>query len=129
VITAALVKTHERDSGTKMGVADGGLPSRTSYRALAATGGFSRVSVQIHTGRTHQVRVHMAHLGCPIVGDSRYGDKERDARLFADARRLRRLYLHAHSLRFTHPLTNTAVDLLSAPPEPFSRLWDTVGGA
>ena len=64
---------------------------------------FSLVRVTIETGRTHQIRVHMAHLGCPVVGDTVYGTG-RENRLFS------RQLLHASRLTFRHPLTNELID-------------------
>ncbi len=73
----------------------------------------SLVEVEILTGRTHQIRVHMAAIGHPVVGDDKYGD-------FADNRAsatdVKRMFLHAHSLEFTHPVTGQLL-VISAPLE------------
>jgi 23S rRNA pseudouridine955/2504/2580 synthase len=73
---------------------------------------FSLLEVELLTGRTHQIRVHLAHAGYPIVGDDKYGD-------FALNRRLRqRLLLHAAKLAFRHPASGEPVKLESPlPPE------------
>ena len=75
----------------------GAVLAVTDYELMRANGPTSRVQVRIHTGRTHQIRVHMAYLGCPILGDDKYGDREANRRLGA-----KRLYLCASRLRFLH---------------------------
>jgi tRNA pseudouridine32 synthase/23S rRNA pseudouridine746 synthase len=82
-----------------------GKPARTTWRVLERRGGRTRVALEPHTGRTHQLRVHAAlGLGAPVVGDRLYG---RD-----DAR----LLLHAESLAFTHPTTGERITLTSPAP-------------
>lgn len=86
---------------TRMAVTDDGRPARSDWRLLKryAEGG-GLVEVQIHTGRTHQIRVHMSHLGCPIAGDRTYGwRKPHNWKIDAD-----RVMLHAAELSFTHPV-------------------------
>ena len=72
------------------------------------------VEFVIETGRTHQIRVHAAHLGHPVVGDSLYGDKAKDRRL---ARRPERLLLHAVQLAFPHPVTGKGMSFAARPPD------------
>jgi len=85
----------------------------TRWTVLAKRGGVSLVEFVIETGRTHQIRVHAAHLGCPVVGDPLYGDAERDRRLRAKPPRL---LLHAVELSFPHPATGKAVTFAAPPP-------------
>lgn len=75
-----------------------GKPARTVFRRAAAYGGTTLVDVELHTGRTHQIRVHAASLGAPVAGDDKYGD----ARLNRSLRQLglKRLFLHASALSF-----------------------------
>jgi 23S rRNA pseudouridine955/2504/2580 synthase len=121
-VEAGLSKTVERNEGTKMRVDESGLFSKTEY-AVAATGsGLSRLELTLVTGRTHQIRVHMAHIGCPVVGDVRYGDRAADAALFARTKSPRRLYLHAASVSFVHPVTGRRLMLSAPEPEEFSRI-------
>jgi len=80
-------------------VADAGKPSLSHFRVLERRGGHSWCEVRIDTGRTHQIRVHAAHIGHPVAGDDKYGDPEANRRLRQQAG-LRRLFLHAASLEF-----------------------------
>ena len=85
----------------------------THWQVLQKRGGLSLVEFVIETGRTHQIRVHAAHLGSPIVGDPLYGDRQRDARLGV---RARRTLLHAVQLAFPHPVTGALVSFAAEPP-------------
>lgn len=75
-------------------------------------GALSLVEVELRTGRTHQIRVHLSHLGYPILGDEKYGDFELNRGL--QKKGLKRMFLHAASMRFSHPLTGESL-LLAAP--------------
>lgn len=92
------------DSGHKQGgervvrVASSGKAARTVFRTVARYGGYTLAEADIATGRTHQIRVHAAHLGYPVLGDARYGDKDANQALRKVG--LRRLFLHAQSLEF-----------------------------
>lgn len=76
-----------------------GKPSLSHFRLLERRGGHSFCEVRIETGRTHQIRVHAAHIGHPVAGDEKYGDREANRRLREQAG-LKRLFLHAASLEF-----------------------------
>jgi 23S rRNA pseudouridine1911/1915/1917 synthase len=69
------------------------------------------VEVRPETGRTHQIRVHMAHLGHPVAGDALYGGKQQ--KQISDAYGIKRQCLHAYSLSFTHPVTQKALEFTS----------------
>jgi tRNA pseudouridine32 synthase/23S rRNA pseudouridine746 synthase len=86
--------------------AESGKPSLTRYRVLARHDSTSRVELEPYTGRSHQLRIHMAAIGHPILGDALYGD----------AGSAPRLLLHASSLGFTHPVTGEPVHFVSVPP-------------
>ena len=89
------------------------LPGRTPDDA-----GYSLLDVTIKTGRTHQIRVHLAHEGHPIVGDPKYGDFEANRALARGALRFDRMFLHARQLRVTHPATGQTLTLNAPlPPE------------
>lgn len=83
-----------------------GKPSLTRYRVLERNADFTRVELEPVTGRTHQLRVHMAAIGHPILGDALYGDEASAPRLL----------LHACSLRFLHPLSNEPLNFFVPSP-------------
>ena len=105
-----------RSGKKKMRVAEtGGQDAITHWRTLSCKGAVSLVEFRIETGRTHQIRVHAAFLGCPIVGDRLYGDAAKDAKL---RRRPARLLLHAVELAFPHPADGRRVSFMAeVPPE------------
>jgi len=76
---------------------------------------FSLLEAQLKTGRTHQIRVHLAHLGFPIAGDDKYGDFARNKVLMKQG--LKRMFLHAHSIAFAHPLTGEPLQLTAPLPK------------
>jgi 23S rRNA pseudouridine955/2504/2580 synthase len=96
----------------RVSVNEEGLAALTRVTRLKKTSDFSLLEVELLTGRTHQIRVHLAHAGHPIVGDEKYGD-------FALNRQLKvRLMLHAARLAFRHPLSGEQLKLESPlPPE------------
>jgi 23S rRNA pseudouridine1911/1915/1917 synthase len=90
------------------GVREGGKRAITTLRSLSATPPGSLVEVRLHTGRTHQIRVHLAAIGHPIIGDWLYG-----------TRNAARPMLHAAELAMVHPLTNAPLRVAAAPPADF----------
>jgi 23S rRNA pseudouridine955/2504/2580 synthase len=122
-IIERLERGRDRRGETTMRVDKGGLNSRTRYRLEAFDNDRSRVELFLDTGRTHQIRAHMAHAGAPLVGDVRYGDPARDDRLFASRADIpRRLYLHAWKLTVPHPSTGKPLRLVSPLPGEFMRI-------
>jgi 23S rRNA-/tRNA-specific pseudouridylate synthase len=88
---------------------DSGKPSQTYYRTLELFEGFALVELELRTGRTHQIRVHMSHIGHPLAGDDMYGGthlRECDVGGSNDHPLLTRQGLHAAMLGFRHPITN-----------------------
>lgn len=85
VVDAPLLKTSTKAQGWRMVVDPAGQPAHTQYRVLGRDGGLTAVELTPRTGRTHQLRVHMAHLGCPILGDARYGGGDGAMQLLARA--------------------------------------------
>jgi tRNA pseudouridine32 synthase/23S rRNA pseudouridine746 synthase len=83
-----------------------GKPSLTRYRMLSNNNESSRVELEPVTGRTHQLRVHLAAIGHPILGDALYGDVSTAPRLL----------LHACALSFVHPISGQALNFLAVPP-------------
>jgi 23S rRNA pseudouridine955/2504/2580 synthase len=90
-----------------------GKPSVSHFKVLERRGGHSYCEVRIETGRTHQIRVHAAHLGHPVAGDDKYGDEEANKRL-AQQVGLKRLFLHAASIEFALDKGKTPY-LINAP--------------
>ncbi len=109
--------------GEKMHVHDGGLPSRTRYRIIERAGNSAAwVELQPLTGRTHQLRVHMAAIGHPIAGDGKYGGKT----AFLTGSISRKLHLHSRRLRIDHP-DGGNIDVRADPPEHFAASLDALG--
>jgi len=106
----------------KMAVlAEGGRPALTRYRLIRAFGAFaSLIECRLATGRTHQIRVHMAHLGHPLIGDPLYGRRHRPKgapdELAEIIRKFPRQALHAAVLGFVHPVTGTPLTFESPLP-------------
>lgn len=89
---------YERAGQKFMRVDPQGKPAHTTFRLLQNYGNYSFAEAELHTGRTHQIRVHAAHLGLPLAGDKRYSPKARQKHWKAEG--LKRMFLHAHQLRF-----------------------------
>ena len=88
----------------------------TNWKVVARFAGAARMEARLETGRTHQVRVHLAALGCPLLGDKVYGRPPRDLKLRAIADTLGRQALHARLLGFVHPGTGETMTFSSDPP-------------
>ena len=98
-----------------------GQPSHTVFNLLRKYGPYVLLEAELKTGRTHQIRVHLASSGFPIVGDDKYGDyalnrdlQKRDGQRSA----FKRMFLHAYRLRITHPMTGEPVDIEATLPKP-----------
>ncbi|MDE6839768.1 MAG: RluA family pseudouridine synthase, partial [Oscillospiraceae bacterium] len=96
------------------GVRPGGRPARTHYRVVRALGPRSLVELELETGRTHQIRVHMAHIGCPLTGDFLYGTENRGL--------IARPALHSAGLELDHPITGERLRLAAPLPADLARL-------
>jgi len=120
-ITVNLARSHEQKSGMKMQVkSEGGSEARSRYRIDSYENDLSMVTVFLETGKTHQIRVQMAHVGAPIVGDERYGDRTLDAAMLKG--KTDRLYLHAFRLNFRHPHTGKNLTITAPVPNEFAAI-------
>ena len=119
-IVLGLSRNSEEKTGMKMIVEEDGDYSKTNYKIIEYNNGLSKLDVFLETGKTHQIRVHMAHVGAPVVGDERYGNPELDNRLFGPHKK--RLYLHAYRLSFMHPVKRKKLTLEAPVPQEFKEL-------
>jgi len=90
-----------------------GKLAKTAYRVLKENKNFSLVEIDLLTGRKHQIRVHLADLGCPVVGDKKYGEGEKGAK---------RLALHAGKMTITHPFSKKSMTFETGIPSHFEFL-------
>jgi len=123
---------HRRDR-LRMTVRQDGRPAITHYRVLERFRAHTYLSVKLETGRTHQIRLHLAHLRYPIVGDPVYGGRFARPRGAADdligvLRAFKRQALHATSLAFDHPRSGKRLTLHSPVPPDFARLLAALRG-
>ncbi|HKS10958.1 MAG TPA: RluA family pseudouridine synthase [Pyrinomonadaceae bacterium] len=111
---------------TRMAVVRGGRSALSLFRVRQHFDRFTLLDVELKTGRTHQIRVHLAWLKHPVVADETYGGGRdntiQDARLRAHVRNLGRHFLHAERLAFTHPQTGERVEFSSPLPAELSEL-------
>jgi 23S rRNA pseudouridine955/2504/2580 synthase len=120
VIDVALHKYLQADGERRVKVVakddPDGMRSITLVKVAQRLGDFTLLEVTIKTGRTHQIRVHLASQGHPIAGDDKYGDFELNKAL--QKRGLKRMFLHAWRLQFNHPATGERIELMAPlPPE------------
>ncbi|MBQ8264413.1 MAG: RluA family pseudouridine synthase [Oscillospiraceae bacterium] len=111
---------RESDGGIKRCASSDGAPARTDYEVLAAEKGLALVRARLHTGRTHQIRVHFAAIGCPLVGDWLYGEA---------SDKISRPALHSACLSFLQPVTGERIRLRSPLPEDIAGLGESFAEA
>lgn len=105
---------------TKMAVVRSGRPSITEYTTVELfDNDMALVDIRLLTGRTHQIRVHFAHIGCPVVGDTTYGLRRQRVKLG-------RTFLHAARLSFDHPTTGARMTFDAPLPEPLIRTLEAL---
>ena len=130
VIDVALEKTLRAD-GTRhvrpVGAGDAaGKRSITLVRVAESLPGFTLLDVTLKTGRTHQIRVHLAQAGHPVAGDPTYGDFARNRELSRGPLRFHRMFLHAMALTFHHPATGEPIALAAPIPDDCEVLLDAL---
>ena len=112
-LTGAIARVR----GTQHGVRAAGKPARTVVALQRHANGYAQVLAEPHSGRTHQIRVHLAHAGCPIVGDRLYGGPGYlPGRMAGHAVAVPRPLLHARSLQLDHPKTGVVLQLQAPLP-------------
>ena len=126
----APIGRHPKDR-LRMAVVESGKPAVSHYRVVERFSAHTLVEVRLETGRTHQIRVHMAHLHTPLVGDPAYGGRLRVPRGSSDRlreaiRSFPRQALHARRLQLIHPGSGELVCWEVGLPEDFSRLLDVL---
>ena len=114
----APIARHPTDR-KRMAVVAGGREAVTHWEVIARYPGYTHVRCRLETGRTHQIRVHMAYIGHPILGDTVYGTKKEVPGLTGQC-------LHAVGLRFLHPRTHEVVELSCPLPEEFTRMLQKI---
>ena len=122
-VNAALARSSVNRK--KMAIVDGGRGKRavTHYRLVQPLRGASLVECRLETGRTHQVRVHMASIGHPLLGDPAYGRSRPEHRELLNRLHFRRQALHAARLGFIHPITSAALRFDSEIPADMQGLF------
>lgn len=114
-VKLALHKYLTEEGERRVSVSPEGKAAHSIVRLLARWENFSLVEVELKTGRTHQIRVHLAYLGFPLCGDDKYGDFALNKTLQKQG--LGRMFLHAAKLALDHPGTGERLDLVAALPE------------
>ena len=118
-ITESLHKYVNAKGERRVAVKEGGLSAVTKINLLEKSKDFSLVQLRLMTGRTHQIRVHLAHAGYPVLGDDKYGDFELNRALARQG--VKRLFLHARRLAFKHPIDGHRIVLESPLPDDMLR--------
>jgi 23S rRNA pseudouridine1911/1915/1917 synthase len=118
---------RHRTDRVKMTVRADGREAVTHYRIAERFRNHTLLRIQLETGRTHQIRVHMAHIGHPLVGDPTYGGRRQltageDPTARTALQAFKRQALHATRLQFDHPVTGKPVEVEAPPPADFARL-------
>jgi 23S rRNA pseudouridine955/2504/2580 synthase len=121
-IRAPLHKYISATGERRVSVGAGGREAVTRVKPLKANDHYSALEVRLLTGRTHQIRVHLAHAGHPILGDDKYGDFPLNHAVAKLG--VRRLFLHARRLGFAHPVTGEGISLESKLPEDMQEFID-----
>ena len=120
-IREALHKYVNAKGERRVSVKEGGMEAVTNAKLLVRSPGLSVLQLHLMTGRTHQIRVHLAHAGHPVLGDDKYGDFELNRALARQG--VKRLFLHARRLAFKHPIDGKQLTLESPLPEDMLHFW------
>jgi 23S rRNA pseudouridine955/2504/2580 synthase len=118
-VRLALETRAAKEGGRRVAVTEGGQPSETVFRLVERAADWSLLEAELLTGRTHQIRVHLAHLGHPVLGDDKYGDFELNKRLRKQG--LKRMFLHAAKMGLSHPATGERLELEAPLPSELAK--------
>jgi len=121
-IRESLHKYVNAQGERRVSVHEDGKAAVTQVKVLSKNPDFSLLEVKLLTGRTHQIRVHLAHAGHPVLGDDKYGDFELNRALARQG--VKRLFLHARQLAFKHPIDGKAISLKSVLPDDMLRFCE-----
>ncbi len=126
VVKAPLFKYLTAEGERRVRVQEGGSPSHTVFDLIERWPEYALLDTQLKTGRTHQIRVHLAHLELPIVGDTKYGDFALNKALMRARARpsLKRMFLHAYRLKIMHPITGESLQFDAPLPDECRRFLD-----
>ena len=113
----SIILPIRKGEGVRRQISADGQAARTDYRVLCAQNGRALLSIKLYTGRTHQIRVHMAAIGCPVMGDYLYGQPHPSLE--------GRFALHSHTVAFAHPTTGEKICCESELPKALARLLET----
>ena len=114
-VRLALAKRTTAEGDKRVSVSESGQEAETVFRRVSRGERYSLLEAELLTGRTHQIRVHLAALRHPVLGDDKYGNFELNKALRKEG--LKRMFLHARSLAFAHPVSGEAVALESPLPK------------
>jgi 23S rRNA pseudouridine955/2504/2580 synthase len=130
-VKLALSRTSAGLAGKVRVDPEGGSASHTVFELRERFDQFALLDAELRTGRTHQIRVHLAHLGFPIVGDDKYGDFElnREVARGAHGQKLARMFLHAWQVRLQHPVSSEPITLTSPLPAECEAILKALRGA
>jgi 23S rRNA pseudouridine955/2504/2580 synthase len=123
-VTLPLRKYLTAAGERRVSVDPGGRESRTRFELIERVGDYSLLAATIETGRTHQIRVQLAQLGFPVVGDEKYGDFDLNKVLAKQG--TRRMFLHAERLAFAHPRTGDRLTLVAPLPPELRAILDRI---
>jgi 23S rRNA pseudouridine955/2504/2580 synthase len=119
-LTRRVTQAGER----RVSVTDDGLPSHTVFTRVRGFRAYTLLEAELLTGRTHQIRVHLAHLGFPIAGDDKYGDFALNKTL--SRKGLKRMFLHAARVEYRHPVTNQVIAVEAPLADALSRFLESL---
>jgi 23S rRNA pseudouridine955/2504/2580 synthase len=123
-VKLALEKNVTEDGERRVHVQEGGMAAHTIFRLKQHYGDFTLLEAELKTGRTHQIRVHLSHLGFPIAGDDKYGDFELNRQLMRNG--LKRMFLHAWRVSLLHPVSGEMLNLEAPLPAELEKYLNKI---